>query len=98
MKDDFRNRIDTQREILEIVNLYQWKEELFGLSEKAINRWMVINNIPNDLVDVIKNIGSKLFFLGVRSQEQITNEYLDLSYDITMDIKKLMGMLREKYH
>lgn len=98
MKDNFRNRIDTQREVLEIINFYQWKEELFGLSEKAINRWGAINNIQDDLMEVIKNISGKLFFLGVRSQEQITHEYLDLSYNITIDIKKLMNILKMKYH
>ena len=34
--DNFRNRIDTQREVLTLINKYSWKEELFGLSEQTL--------------------------------------------------------------
>ena len=30
--DNFRNRLDTQRDVLELINKYSWKEEIFGLS------------------------------------------------------------------
>src|SRR5437870_5432813 len=46
MDHEFNNRIDAQRRILEIVNQRDsLKEELFGLSSKAIERWASANRI-----------------------------------------------------
>jgi hypothetical protein len=75
---DFNNRIDAQRNILRIVNKRSWKvEELSGLSSKAINRWMLVNQIDTSsrLAKLIRVAGRALFFLANKSQEQITEEY-----------------------
>ena len=91
--DNFRNRIDTQREVLTLINKYSWKEELFGLSEQAINRWKNSNNISSEIITIVLEISNSLFFLGVRSQEQITDAYFELSLDITQNIDKLNKLL-----
>ena len=93
--DNFRNRIDTQRDILEIINKYSWKEELFGLSEQAINRWKNSNNISSEIITIVIEISKNLFFLGVRSQEQITDEYSKLSSNITQNIDRLNKLLAD---
>ncbi|TPH26341.1 hypothetical protein [Haemophilus haemolyticus] len=93
--DNFRNRIDTQRDVLEIINKYSWKEELFGLSEQAINRWKNSNNISSEIITIVIEISKNLFFLGVRSQEQITDEYSKLSSNITQNIDRLNKLLAD---
>lgn len=93
MKDNFRNRINTQREVLGLINKHGWEEELFGLSEKAINRWKDKNNIQDNIIEIIIEISNRLFFLGVRSQEQITCEYLKVSEEIAENIDKLRNIL-----
>lgn len=37
---EFNNRIAAQRDILACINEKNWKEELFGLSSGAIDRWI----------------------------------------------------------
>lgn len=93
--DNFRNRIDTQREVLELINKYSWKEELFGLTEQAINRWKNSNNISSEIIIIVLDISKSLFFLGVRSQEQITDEYFKISSDITRNIDRLNKLLAD---
>lgn len=82
---EFNNRIAAQRDILLIVNCAKWKEELFGLSSGAINRWITANNLKDDsaLVELIQKAADKLFFLSNKSQEQITEEYKTLSRDVS---------------
>jgi hypothetical protein len=90
---EFSNRIDSQRNILKIINnSINKNEQLFSLSKKAINRWSSKNLIdPNsELVLNIIKASEKLFFLANKSQEQITSEYKLLSQevsDITNKIK-----------
>lgn len=75
---EFRNRIAAQRQVLRIINRRQWrKEELFGLSCKAIERWILVNTIDPDcrVVELVKAISGKLFFLANKSQEQVSNDY-----------------------
>ena len=73
-----------QRQILERVNCRQHKEELFGLSSKAIERWVGVNAIDSNsnLVELIKNASGKLFFLANKSQEQISEDYQTISREI----------------
>lgn len=96
--DNFRNRLDTQRDVLELINKYSWKEEIFGLSEQAINRWKNSNNISSEIITIVLEISKSLFFLGVRSQEQITDEYFKLSSDITQNINRLNKLLADNYN
>ncbi len=83
--NEFNNRISAQREILRVVNRRSPSEELFGLSSKAIDRWIASNAIDSSdlLVELIRSASAKLFFLGTKSQDQITEEYRNISHDIS---------------
>lgn len=74
---EFNNRIAAQRDILRIVNSARWREELYGISSGALNRWMLVNSIEADskLAALLFEAASKLFFLANKSQEQVTDEY-----------------------
>jgi hypothetical protein len=82
---EFNNRIDAQREILNLVNRRQWKEELFGLSSGAIDRWIRANDLDASapLPTAIRSSAEKLFFLANKSQEQVTEEYRSLSGEVS---------------
>lgn len=97
--NEFNNRIDAQRNILRVVNEHNWcAEELFGLSNKAINRWVMVNQLDagSRLSQLVHAAGRALFFLANKSQEQITEEYRHrsqevgvLMHQIVIEIKKL---------
>lgn len=82
---EFNNRIAAQRKVLATVNSAQWQEELFGLSRDALERWISKNNLMQSdrLVSLLQDVAGKLFFLANKSQEQITNEYLKYSLDVS---------------
>jgi hypothetical protein len=82
---EFNNRIAAQREILLGVNSGSWQEELYGLSSGAINRWMNANRLESSaiLVELIRQVADKLFFLSNKSQEQITEDYKHLSSEVS---------------
>jgi len=92
---EFNNRIDAQREILASVNSEEWREELYGLSRAAIDRWINANNIElsSDLPRVLLDLGGKLFFLANKSQEQVTNEYRQLSVEVRALMEHLTASL-----
>jgi hypothetical protein len=82
---EFNNRIAAQRKILQLVNCgSEYAEELFGLSQNAINRWVFKNHIKSEshLVSLINEASAKLFFLSNKSQEQISEEYKTISTEI----------------
>jgi len=82
---EFNNRIAAQRHVLHLVNRKKFgREELFGLSNKAIERWISVNlvNPESRLVQLIKEASAKLFFLANKSQEQISDEYKTISNEI----------------
>lgn len=92
---EFNNRIAAQRAILIEVNSGNWKEELFGLSSGAIDRWINANGLDSSskLVELINQAADKLFFLSNKSQEQITEEYKHLSSEVsalTNQIKQII--------
>lgn len=83
--NEFNNRIAAQRQILQLVNHGTWeKEALFGLSSKAIERWISVNRVEPEsrLVELIRTASEKLFFLANKSQEQISDEYKMISREI----------------
>ncbi|MBG1242211.1 hypothetical protein [Nostoc sp. NZL] len=85
--NEFNNRIAAQRQILQLVNRKQWeKEELLGLSSKAIERWISVNRIDPEsrLVELVKTASAKLFFLANKSQEQISDNYKIISKEIAV--------------
>lgn len=75
--DEFVSRMATQRHVLEIINSkLVLEEKLFGLSSSAIDRWVKANQIGStEIVQLIKNISSELFFMATRSQEPVSAEY-----------------------
>jgi hypothetical protein len=82
--NDFNNRIRAQREVLRLINAKTWnKEALFGLSAKAIDRWVAANCIqPNwTIVQLVRAAAEGLFFLANKSQEQVTDDYKRISSD-----------------
>lgn len=78
MTSEFNDRISAQRSLLRTINSSAWKAEpLFGLSRKAIDRWININGIDvsSSLAGLVFAVSSKLFFLANKSQDQVTEEY-----------------------
>lgn len=78
MRDEFNNRVAAQRAILRAVNRKGYSaEQLFGLSSKAIDRWVSANHIEptSRLVQMVRDVSGKLFFLANKSQEQVSEEY-----------------------
>ncbi|MEH2438992.1 hypothetical protein [Nostoc sp.] len=85
--NEFNNRIAAQRQVLQLVNRKKWeKEELLGLSSKAIERWISVNRIDPEsrLVELVKTASAKLFFLANKSQEQISENYKIISKEIAV--------------
>ena len=96
--NEFNNRIAAQRKILQIVNRKQWnKEELLGLSKKAIDRWISVNQInpESSLTALIITSSTKLFFLANKSQEQISEEYKIISIEIADIARKIESEIGE---
>ena len=95
--DEFNNRMDAQRSVLEVINRQlDNKEELCGLSKKAIERWIVANqlNSKSEICKILYTISAKLFFLANKSQEQISEEYTLVSSEISalkIDLEKSIG-------
>lgn len=76
--DEFVGRMATQRHVLDVVNSnIDAKEKLFGLSASAIGRWATENCFgpSSDLVKLLKDVSSELFFMATRSQEPVSAEY-----------------------
>jgi hypothetical protein len=85
VQHEFNNRIAAQRAILLVVNRKPWSsEQLFGLSSKAVDRWVSVNRIEpaSRLVKLVRDISAKLFFLANKSQEQVSDEYTAVRADI----------------
>lgn len=74
---EFNNRITAQREVLLAVNSARWREELYGMSRGALDRWVEANSLnrSSKLVNLLLEVAGKLFFLANKSQEQVTTEY-----------------------
>ena len=76
--DEFNNRMNAQRAVLTIVNeCTASREQLSGLSKKAIERWLSVNCMDprGEVAAVLYQISSRLFFLAAKSQEQVTDDY-----------------------
>lgn len=95
--DEFNNRMDAQRNVLRVINNNRsYSEELCGLSNRAIERWITVNRINPEsrISEILFEISEKLFFLATKSQEQVTEEYRSLSNEIVLLHHKLEGVLR----
>jgi hypothetical protein len=85
MNDEFNNRIAAQRRIVDAINRnYSRTEDLFGLSRKAIDRWVSVNQNDSQsrLVQLMVTASAKLFFLANKSQEQVSAEYRAAAEDV----------------
>ena len=76
--DEFVSRMATQRHVLNVVNRkVSSNEKLFGLSSKAIDRWVISNRLgpESEIARLLRKISSELFFMATRSQELVSAEY-----------------------
>lgn len=92
MEYEFNNRISAQRNILRVINRKSWPmEALFGLSSKAIDRWVAVNRIDSNsaIVNMIKDVSAKLFFLANKSQDQVSEQYRLVRQEIINACKEI---------
>lgn len=94
---EFNNRIEVQREIIKIANTTNLNFEISGLSRNAIKRWSSDNNINSnsEIVNHLYKLSGKLFFLGNKSQEQITEDYKLISLEITEMVSEFKNMINK---
>lgn len=99
MDNSFLNRLDAQRAVLKEINHVPWpSEELFALSEVAIQRWASVNRLgPDDtIVKLAREAGDALLFLSSASQEQISSEYASRSADVAAILPRLRVALAKR--
>ncbi|KAA6334966.1 hypothetical protein EZS27_016774 [termite gut metagenome] len=96
---DFLNRIDLQRKVIKIVNKSVYKFQISGLSIMSIKKWKEENRInnDNDIFQLLILISSKLFFLSNKSQEQITEEYKNLTLEVSGFVNQLELLIKKRY-
>ena len=87
---EFVNRMACQRRLLSVVNSRWWVEELFGLSQSAIDRWMQTNHLDpgSTEVSLVREAAEALRFLAVQSQEQVSPEYERVAADVDKMIER----------
>jgi hypothetical protein len=98
MDYEFNNRISAQRKILQVINRKPWATEaLFGLSSKAIDRWVAVNRIDlnSAIVDMINDVSAKLFFLANKSQDQVSEQYQLVRAEIIAACDAIEGELKK---
>lgn len=97
--NDFQNRINLQRKILQLVNSkIQLNEPLISISKSCIDRWFFNNKIiQQSTFDILVNISEKTLFLATKSQEQITEEYSNLSYEVSAKLNELEKDIETNY-
>jgi hypothetical protein len=96
---EFNNRIIAQRDALKIVNGSElFAEPLLSLTEKAIDRWSRNNKVDTQdlIVTLLKSMSGTLFFLANKSQEQVTEDYRDLSKKVGKQLSDLELELTNK--
>lgn len=89
--NEFQNRINLQRKILRLINSkIQLDEPLASLSKSCIDRWYSVNSeIPADIFKLLLAISEQTLFLATKSQEQITEEYSNLSFHVSEKFNEL---------
>lgn len=92
---EFNNRVDAQRSILLSLNHAGWKEELYGLSAGAIDRWLAANAVDrgSELARLLFELGAKLFFLAHKSQEQVTEDYRSRTEEVHRLAQRIPDLL-----
>ena len=94
---EFNNRIELQREVIKIVNNSKFKNQITGISKKAIQRWIMDNSVPtnSEIIEILYLISNKLFFLANKSQEQITENYKKIKFEISKIVTELKSKINE---
>lgn len=96
MSDSFSDRMEAQRAILKQINQVTWpREELFALSEDAIQRWLSVNRLGEDyeVVKLAREAGDALLFLANASQEQVSPDYVSRSANVTAILERLRSIM-----
>ena len=90
---EFGDRMKAQRNLLQVVNATAWREELFGLSSQAIDRWADRNGMDqeSELLTLLRSASEHLSFLANRSQMQVSDDYRWVS----QDVRTLKGEIQE---
>jgi hypothetical protein len=93
---EFSNRVEAQRVVLRTINEARWKEELFGLSRSAIERWASSNGLSRDskLVELSLKASSELASLAAHSDAPIAAEYRFASQRLKDLTHELRAQLR----
>ena len=89
---EFIDRMSAQRRVVQIVNGgKRHKEELFSLSSKAIDRWMLANSVTPEsrLAELLRDASKQLLCLATKSQEQITEDYKQISSNVALITRAL---------
>jgi hypothetical protein len=98
---EFSNRVEAQRVVLRTINEASWKEELFGLSRGAIERWASSNGLSRDskLVELSLKAAGELASLAAHSDSPIAAEYRFASLrlkDLTNELRTQLQTSRHK--
>lgn len=89
--DEFNNRINAQRRVLSVINSNVVTEPLFGLSRKAIERWLNENHVLHTemIASKLFEVAAELAFLATKSQQQVTEEYRRISVRVNQLVDDL---------
>ena len=77
--EEFSSRVEVQRHLVQAVNSHAWKQEqLFALTEKAIQRWSAVNglNPETNLVQLLRAASSEVFVMANHSDDPIAGTYV----------------------
>lgn len=90
---EFGDRMRAQRNLLQVVNATAWREELFGLSNQAIDRWADRSGMApeSEVVTLLRSASERLSFLANRSQMQVSEDYRRVS----LDVRNLTGEIQQ---
>lgn len=96
MIDSFFDRMEAQRAIIKQVNQIKWPhEELFALSEDAIQRWQSGNRLGKDdeVVKLVIEAGDALLFMANVSHEQVSPEYSCEAANVAAILERLRSVI-----
>jgi hypothetical protein len=77
--EEFSSRVDAQRQLVQAVNSHNWShEQLFALTEKAIQRWSAVNHIDpiSPLMQLLRAASLQVFIMANHSDDPITGTYV----------------------
>jgi hypothetical protein len=77
--EEFSSRVEAQRQLVQAVNTRNWsREQLFALTEKAIQRWSTANMIDptTPLVQLLRAASLQVFIMANHSDDPIAGSYL----------------------